>query len=74
MADKKPPVIKKVVFTSDLVEKTTQRIHDGEKVQRFENPWFMGEIGVRRSGITFKLTDAEIQDMIDSGYVVEELD
>lgn len=64
MADKKPPVIKKVVFTTDLVEKTTQRIHDGEKVQRFENPWFMGEIGVRRSGVTFKLTDAEIQEYI----------
>lgn len=64
MADKKPPVIKKVVFTTDLVEKTTQRIHDGEKVQRFENPWFMGEIGVRRAGITFKLSDDEIQEYI----------
>lgn len=64
MADKKPPVIKKVVFTSELVEKTTQRINDGEKVQRFENPWFQSEIGVRRAGITFKLSDYEIQEYI----------
>ena len=64
MAEKKPPVIKKVVFTSELVEKTTQRIHDGEKIQRFENPWFMGEIGVRRSGVTFKLSDFELNEYI----------
>lgn len=64
MPEKKPPVIKKVVFTSELVEKATQRMHDGEKVQRFENPWFMGEIGVRRAGVAFKLSDYEINEYI----------
>jgi hypothetical protein len=64
MSTKKPPVVKKVVFTTELVEKTTERINDGEKVQRFENPWFKNEIGVRRSGVTFKLSDDEIQEYI----------
>jgi hypothetical protein len=33
-------------------------------LKRYQNPWFKNEVGVRRSGITFALTEEEIQEYI----------
>jgi hypothetical protein len=55
---------KKIVFTSELVQETTDKLNDGVILKRFQNPWFQNETGVRRSGLTFMLTESEIQDYI----------
>jgi hypothetical protein len=76
MAEKKEQEVeRKVVFTSQLVTETTDKINDGVVVKRFQNPWFQNEVGVRRSGLTFMMTDDEIQEYIrcklDINYFAE---
>ena len=56
---------RKIVFTSQLVTETTDKINDGVVVKRFQNPWFQNEVGVRRSGLTFMMTDDEINEYIN---------
>lgn len=55
---------KKFIFTSKNIEEIAEKINDGVIIKRFQNPWFKNESGVRRAGITFKLTDYEIQEYI----------
>ncbi len=55
---------RKFVFTSKNVDEITNQINDGYVIKRYQNPWFKGEIGVRRSGITFAMTQDELQEYI----------
>ena len=72
---KKPEEEKKFIFTSILVNEITDKINDGVVVKRFQNPWFKNEVGVRRSGLTFKVSEDEIQEYIrckiDINYFAE---
>ena len=54
----------KFVFTTKLVDNITSRINDGVVIKRFQNPWFSSEIGLRKSGLTFKMSEDEIQEYI----------
>ena len=64
MTSKKEEEIRKIIFTTKLIEDVSQRINDGVVIKRFENPWFQSEIGLRKSGITFKMSQEEIQEYI----------
>jgi len=64
MANKKPTEEKKFIFNSKIVEEVTDKINDGVIVKRFQNPWFKNEAGVRRAGLTFMMTEDEIQEYI----------
>lgn len=55
---------RKFIFTTKIVEEITNNINDGVIVKRFQNPWFQNEVGVRRSGITFMMTNEEISEYI----------
>jgi hypothetical protein len=55
---------RKIVFTSELVTDTTNKINDGVIVKRYQNPWFQNEVGVRRQGLTFMMSDDEINEYI----------
>lgn len=55
---------RKFIFTTKIVEEVTNNINDGVIVKRFQNPWFQNETGIRRSGITFMMTNEEIQEYI----------
>ncbi len=55
---------RRIVFTSELVTDTTNKINDGIIVKRYQNPWFQNEVGVRRSNLTFMMTEDEIQEYI----------
>lgn len=55
---------RKFVFTSKNVEEITAQINDGYVIKRYQNPWFKGEVGVRRSGITFAMTQDELSEYI----------
>jgi hypothetical protein len=39
---------KKFVFTSKNMHEITEQMSDGVIVKRYMNPWFKGEVGVRR--------------------------
>ena len=53
-----------MVFTTKLVDDATDKINDGVVVKRYQNPWLKGEVGIRRSGVTFKMSPAEQQEYI----------
>ena len=55
---------KQMVFTTKLVDDATDKINDGIVVKRYQNPWLKGEVGIRRSGVTFKMSPAEQQEYI----------
>jgi len=59
MALKKETEDKKFIFTTKIVDDITNKINDGYLIKRFQNPWFKNEVGVRRAGITFAITDYE---------------
>lgn len=52
------------IFTSKNVDEITEKMSDGIVIERYRNPWFKNEIGVRRNGITFRMTEDEIQEYI----------
>jgi hypothetical protein len=64
MASKPEEQVRKVVFTTELINDVTDRINDGVVIKRFENPWYQSEIGLRKSGLTFKMSQDEIEEYI----------
>ena len=50
---------RQMVFTTILVDESTDKINDGIVVKRYQNPWLKSEVGLKRSGITFKMTPDE---------------
>lgn len=55
---------KQMIFTTELVQESTNKINDGIVVKRYQNPWLKNEVGIRRSGVTFKMTAEEQQEYI----------
>lgn len=53
-----------MIFTTKIVDDISNKINDGILIKRFQNPWLKGEIGLRRSGVTFKMTSDEQQEYI----------
>jgi hypothetical protein len=55
---------KQMIFTTKLVDDATNKINDGVLIKRYQNPWLKNEVGLRRSGATFKMTPDEQQEYI----------
>ena len=55
---------KQIVFDTNLVNSATQDLNDGIILKRYQNPWLKGEIGVKRTGIVFKMSAEEQQEYI----------
>lgn len=55
---------RQMVFTSKLVDESTDKINDGIVIKRYQNPWLKSEVGLRRAGVTFKMTEEEQQEYI----------
>ena len=70
-----PQKEKQMVFTTKLVEEATDKINDGIVIKRYQNPWLKSEVGLRRSGISFKMNISEQQEYVkcafDIHYFVE---
>jgi hypothetical protein len=66
---------KQMVFTTKLVDDSTDKINDGIVIKRYQNPWLKSEVGLRRAGVTFRLTPEEqleyIRCAVDIHYFVE---
>ena len=55
---------RQMVFTTRLVDDATNKINDGVVVKRYQNPWLKSEVGLRRAGVTFKMTPEEQQEYV----------
>lgn len=70
-----PQQERQMVFTTKLVEESTDKINDGIVVKRYQNPWLKSEVGLRRAGVSFRMTADEQQEYVrcalDVHYFVE---
>jgi hypothetical protein len=55
---------KQMIFTTKLVDEATNKINDGIVIKRYQNPWLKGEVGLRRSGVTFRMSPEEQEEYI----------
>ena len=55
---------RQMVFTTALVDEATDKINDGIVLKRYQNPWLKGEVGIKRSGISFRMSAEEQQEYI----------
>jgi hypothetical protein len=66
---------KQMVFTTKIVDESTDKINDGIVIKRYQNPWLKSEVGLRRAGVTFRMTPDEQQEYVrcalDVHYFVE---
>ncbi len=66
---------KQMIFTTKLVDEATDKINDGIVIKRYQNPWLKSEVGLRRAGITFRMSADEQQEYVrcalDVHYFVE---
>jgi hypothetical protein len=60
----KEQVQRQMIFTTILVDDATDKINDGVVIKRYQNPWLKSEVGLRRAGVTFKMTPAEQQEYV----------
>lgn len=71
----KEVVEKQMIFTTKVVDEATDKINDGILIKRYQNPWLKGEVGLRRSGVSFAMSKEEqeeyIKCAIDIDYFVE---
>ena len=67
--------VRQMIFTTKLVDEATDMINDGIVIKRYQNPWLKSEVGLRRAGVTFKMTPEEQQEYVkcalDIHYFVE---
>lgn len=55
---------RQMIFTTKLVDEATDNINDGVVIKRYQNPWFKSEVGIRRSGVTFRMTPDEQEEYV----------
>lgn len=55
---------RQMIFTTKLVDESADKINDGIVLKRYQNPWLKSEIGLRRAGVSFKMTPDEQQEYI----------
>lgn len=60
----KEQVQRQMIFTTLLVDDATDKINDGVVIKRYQNPWLKSEVGLRRAGVTFKMTPSEQQEYV----------
>lgn len=64
MAEKKKEEVRQMVFTTKIVDEATEQINDGVQLKKFQNPWLKSEVGLKRSGVVFRLSAEEQQEYI----------
>lgn len=70
-----PQQERQMVFTTKLVDEATDKINDGIVIKRYQNPWLKSEVGLRRAGVSFRMSADEQQEYVrcalDVHYFVE---
>lgn len=62
---------RQMVFTTRLVDEATDKINDGIVIKRFQNPWLKSEVGLRRAGVSFRMSPEEQQEYIKCALNVD---
>ena len=77
MAVKPNEAERQMIFTSKIVDEATDKINDGIVVKRYQNPWMKSEVGIRRAGVSFRMTPEEQQEYVrcalDIHYFTEKI-
>lgn len=55
---------RQIIWTSKMVDESAEKINSGFVLGRTENPFYEGTIGLRKSGITFKMTKFEFDEYV----------
>jgi len=55
---------RQMVFTTKLVDEATDKLNDGVVLKRYQNPWLKGEVGIKRSGVSFRMSSDEQQEYV----------
>jgi hypothetical protein len=68
-------VEKQMIFTTKFVDEATDKINDGIVIKRYQNPWLKSEVGLRRAGVSFRMTPEEqaeyVRCAVDIHYFTE---
>ena len=64
MAVKPNETERQMVFTSKIVDEATEKINDGIVIKRYQNPWLKNEVGIRRAGVSFRMSASEQQEYV----------
>jgi len=64
MAVKATETERQMIFTTKIVDESTDKINDGIVVKRYQNPWMKSEVGIRRAGVSFRMTSDEQQEYV----------
>jgi hypothetical protein len=66
---------KQMIFTTRLVDEASDKINDGIVIKRYQNPWLKSEVGLRRAGVSFRMSPEEqaeyIKCALDVHYFTE---
>jgi hypothetical protein len=55
---------KQMIFTTRLVDEASDKINDGIVIKRYQNPWLKSEVGLRRAGVSFRMSPEEQEEYI----------
>ncbi len=55
---------KQIIFDKKLIYETNDKLNDGIILKRYQNPWLKGEIGVRRSGVKYRMSPEEQEEYV----------
>jgi hypothetical protein len=55
---------RQIIWTTKMVEEATDKLSNGFLLKRVENPFFENVIGLRSSGLTFKMSNEEQEEYI----------
>jgi hypothetical protein len=55
---------RQIIWTTKMVEEATEKINNGFVLGRLDNPFFEKVVGLRTSGVTFKMSSQEQEEYI----------
>lgn len=55
---------KQIIWDSKLVDEAIDKINNGFVLKRIENPFYEGTIGLRKPGMTFRMTQHELEEYV----------
>jgi hypothetical protein len=55
---------KQIIWNTKMIEEAAEKINNGFVLSRIENPFYENTIGLRKSGLTFRMTSDEIDEYV----------
>ena len=55
---------KQIIWNTKMIEEAAEKINNGFVLSRIENPFYENTIGLRKSGLTFRMSSTEIDEYV----------